>query len=158
MQVRAEHLDSPLGIGEREPRLSWVLPAGSGEQLAYEVEVDGTPVRVEGDAHVLVPWPGKALGSGERREVRVRVETEAGLGEWSAPVVVEAGLLEPDDWSAAWVSTGAEPRRGRATGRRTGCAARSTSTGRSCARACTRPRTGIYEALARRRARRDATS
>ena len=108
MQVRAEHLDSPLGIGEREPRLSWVPPAESGEQLAYEVEVDGIPVRVEGDAHVLVPWPGKALGSGERREVRVRVETEAGLGEWSAPLVVEAGLLDPDDWSAAWVSTGAE--------------------------------------------------
>ena len=57
---------------------------------------------------MLVPWPGKALGSGERREVRVRVETEAGLGEWSAPLVVEAGLLDPDDWSAAWVSTGAE--------------------------------------------------
>ena len=72
------------------------------------MEVDGHPVRVEGDAHVLVPWPGKALGSGERREVRVRVETEAGLGEWSEPLVVEAGLLDPDDWSAAWVSTGAE--------------------------------------------------
>ena len=109
MQVRAEHLDSPLGIGEGEPRLSWVLPVGSGEQRAYEVEVDGIRVRVEGDAHVQVPWPGKALGSGERREVRVRVETEAGLGEWSDLLVVEAGLLEPDDWSAAWVSTGAEP-------------------------------------------------
>jgi len=109
VQVRAEHLDSPLGIGEGEPRLSWVLPVGSGEQRAYEVEVDGIRVRVEGDAHVLVPWPGKALGSGERREVRVRVETEAGLGQWSDPLVVEAGLLEPDDWSAAWVSTGAEP-------------------------------------------------
>ena len=68
MQVRVEHLDSPLGIGEREPRLSWVLPVGSGEQLAYEVEVDGIPVRVEGDAHVLVPWPARrwARGSGAR--------------------------------------------------------------------------------------------
>ena len=108
MQVRAEHLDSPLGIGEREPRLSCVPPAGSGEQLAYEVEVDGISVRVEGDAHVLVPWPGKALTSGERREVRVRIETDAGLGQWSAPLGVEAGLLDQEDWSAAWVSTGAE--------------------------------------------------
>ena len=141
MQVRAEHLDSPLGIGEREPRLSWVLPVGSGEQRAYEVEVDGIRVRVEGDAHVLVPWPGKALGSGERREVRVRVETEAGLGEWSDPLAVEAGLLEPDDWSAAWVSTGDRPVRP-ATDRRTGSAARSRSTSPSSARACTRPRTG----------------
>ena len=37
VQVRAEHLDTSLGIGEREPRLSWRLPAESGEQLAYEV-------------------------------------------------------------------------------------------------------------------------
>ena len=109
MQLRAEHLDRALGIGEREPRLSWRLPPGTSRQLAYEVEVDdGTSVRVEGDAHVLVPWPGKALASGERREVRVRVETETGLGEWSEPLVVEAGLLDPDDWSASWISTGAD--------------------------------------------------
>ncbi len=93
MQVRAEHLDHPLGIGEREPRLSWRLPEGAGRQLAYEVALDdGTSSRVEGDANVLVPWPGKALASGERREVRVRVETDAGVGEWSEPLVVEAGL------------------------------------------------------------------
>ena len=109
MQLRAEHLDRALGIGEREPRLSWRLPDGSSRQVAYEVTLDdGTTTRVEGDAHVLVPWPGKTLASGERREVRVRVETEAGLGEWSEPLVVEAGLLDPDDWSASWISTGAE--------------------------------------------------
>ena len=154
MQVRAEHLDSPLGIGEREPRLSWVPLAGSGEQLAYEVEVDGIPVRVEGDAHVLVPWPGKALGSGERREVRVRVETEAGLGEWSEPLVVEAGLLDPDDWSAAWVSTGAEAG---AAGHRPAYRLRGEITvdepvvrARLYATAH-----GIYELVARRATRRD---
>ncbi len=76
-------------------------------QLAYEVEVDGAVTRVEGDAHVLVPWPARALASGERREVRVRVETDAGLGAWSEPVAVEAGLLTTADWSASWISTGA---------------------------------------------------
>ena len=107
MQLRVEHLDHPLGIGDREPRLSWRLPADAGRQLAYEVEVEGAVTRVEGDAHVLVPWPARALASGERREVRVRVETDAGLGAWSEPAAVEAGLLSTADWSAAWISTGA---------------------------------------------------
>ena len=105
--LRAEHHDG-LGIGEREPRSSWRLPIGAVRQAAYEMRLDdGTTTRVEGDANVLVPWPGKTLASGERREVQVRVETDLGISEWSEPLAVEPGLLEPDDWQAAWVSTAA---------------------------------------------------
>jgi len=103
--LRVEHRDG-LGIGERRPRLSWRLPTGTARQDAYELRLDdGTRARVEGDACVLVPWPGRPLASGERREVRVRVWTDRGPSEWSEPLAVEAGLLEPSDWRAEWIST-----------------------------------------------------
>jgi len=107
--LRAEHRDG-FGLGEREPRLSWQLPDGAIRQLAYEVECeDGTSSRVAGPANVLLRWPFDPLTSGERREIRVRLETDRGRTDWSAPLVVEAGLLDASDWRATWVCTGAEP-------------------------------------------------
>jgi alpha-L-rhamnosidase len=101
--LRAEHLDHPLGLGEPRPRLSWRLPAGSARQTAYELsDSAGATAVVASDACVLVPWPGRPLAPGERRSVRVRVRTEAGLSDWSEPLAVEAGLLGPGDWRAAW--------------------------------------------------------
>jgi len=107
--LRAEHRDG-FGLGEREPRLSWQLPDGAIRQLAYEVECeDGTSSRVAGPANVLLRGPFDPLTSGERREIRVRLETDRGRTDWSAPLVVEAGLLDASDWRATWVCTGAEP-------------------------------------------------
>jgi alpha-L-rhamnosidase len=104
MRVRVEHLEQPLGIGVRRPRLSWRLPQGATEQLAYELELAGlTTGRVESPENVLVAWPGGDLVSGERLDVRVRVWTDLGESEWSEVTTVEAGLLETGDWSASWV-------------------------------------------------------
>jgi alpha-L-rhamnosidase len=101
--LRAEHRDG-LGIGEARPRLSWRLPPGATRQDAYELALDDdTTVRVDGDACVLVPWPGRPLRSGERREVRVRTWTDLGESAWSSSLAVEAGLLEEADWRADWV-------------------------------------------------------
>ena len=87
MQVRVEHLDHPLGIGEREPRLSWRLPAGAGRQVAYEVALDdGTSSRVEGDAQRA----GAVAGQGRWPRANgarsgCASETDRGQGEWSEP-------------------------------------------------------------------------
>ena len=108
--VTVEHHREPFGIGEATPRLSWGtrtdLPGW--RQAAYELEVE--PVdgpawssgRVDSAESVLVPWGAPPLTSRERRSVRVRVWGE-GASEpsaWSEDVVVEAGLLEPSDWTA----------------------------------------------------------
>ncbi|WP_127503349.1 family 78 glycoside hydrolase catalytic domain [Actinoplanes solisilvae] len=53
---------------------------------------------------VLVPWPGAPLTSREAASVRVRAGDTAGWSGWSEPATVEAGLLEPADWSARFVS------------------------------------------------------
>ena len=101
-----EHHREPLGIGDRRPRVSFKVDADpSWTQVAYELEVtrDGvaTRARVDSPDSVLVPWPGEDLVSRERASLRVRVVGREGdTSPWSAPAVLEAGLLEPGDWHA----------------------------------------------------------
>ncbi len=116
---RIEHLrpagnpDRPrvLGIGQPSPRLSWRITEADADyrQDGYQVEItrtgdDPETVSVEGDEQVLVPWPGRPLTSREQVDVRLRVRSGAEVSEWSAPVQVEAGLLDPSDWMARFIS------------------------------------------------------
>ena len=84
MRVRVEHLEQPIGIGDRRPRLSWQLPEVATRQVAYELRLDdGTSTgRMEVAENVLVAWPGEPLTSRERREVQVRVWTGLGVRPW----------------------------------------------------------------------------
>jgi alpha-L-rhamnosidase len=68
---------------------------------------------VESGESVLVPWEAPPLGSRERRAVRVRVWGPDGDGPspWSEEAVVEAGLLEPEDWTALLVAPAGEDER-----------------------------------------------
>src|SRR5262252_4458234 len=94
-QLRVEHLGAgALGIGERRPRLSWWLPNGAREQVAYRIDA-GTwdSTRVASSDSVLVPWGGEPLGSQQRVEWRVKVWTDLGESDWSAPTWFETGLL-----------------------------------------------------------------
>ncbi|CCH87624.1 alpha-L-rhamnosidase A [Modestobacter italicus] len=106
--VTVEHHREPLGIGDIRPRLSWVTSTELPDwhQTAYELEVDDwSSGRVASDESVLVPWGAPPLTSRERRSVRVRVwgTGAAEPSAWSEDVVVEAGLLEPADWTATLV-------------------------------------------------------
>ena len=104
-RLRAEHLDGAvLGLGVPRPRLSWWLPPGTTRQSAYTVEIDGRETaRVDTDACVLVPWPGDPLGSRGRVQWRVKVWTDAGESDWSAPATMETGLLHPSDWAGRFI-------------------------------------------------------
>ncbi|MBF6600524.1 MAG: family 78 glycoside hydrolase catalytic domain [Dehalococcoidia bacterium] len=83
-------------------------------QTAYEIAVrrDGgvaTTGRIDSDASVLVPWPFAPLTSRGRCDVRVRVWGDDGAhSDWSAPLAIEAGLLDPSDWRARFVSAADE--------------------------------------------------
>ncbi|TDD65279.1 alpha-L-rhamnosidase [Jiangella aurantiaca] len=97
----------PLGIGERRPRLSWTVTADRPwRQTGYDVELTRTGaapevVTIDSADQVLVPWPAQPLTSRERVTVRVRLHGDDGATTgWSEPTVLEAGLLEPGDWSA----------------------------------------------------------
>jgi alpha-L-rhamnosidase len=105
------HTDSPvLGLGTGAPRLSWTVPGAEPgyRQTAYEIEITRRGLveshTVESSEQILVPWPGEPLTSREAASLRVRVAHGNTWSEWSTRASVEAGLLEPTDWTAVFVS------------------------------------------------------
>lgn len=110
-RLHAEYLPTALGLGTATPRLSWqIIDAPAGwTQTAATVEITDADGHVEtvtlsGADQVLVDWPGAPLVSRERRTVRVRVTGADGSpSPWSDPLTIEAGLLEPTDWTARLV-------------------------------------------------------
>src|SRR5580704_14400639 len=109
VDVRAEyHRGCALGIGESRPRLSWVVSTNSDGwyQSGYEVEVDGIGTgRQESGDSVLVTWPGPDLISRKSNRIRVRVwGSDGSASDWSEPVLIEAGLLSPEEWAAQWIT------------------------------------------------------
>lgn len=90
--------------------MSWLVESdapGCG-QRSYEIaarDMDtGGEVEtglLESGESVLVPWPFDALPARARRRVRVRVTSSSGeLSDWSEPLDLQVGLLDPSDWSA----------------------------------------------------------
>jgi alpha-L-rhamnosidase len=128
--LRIEHLATAsggaIGIGVATPRLSWIVAATSENwrQSAYEVELYCNPPdcaaycnpadcvtlrgrtgRVESGESVLVPWPFAPLASRERLLVRVRAwDADGQATAWSGPAPVEAGLLDPGDWTGQFIT------------------------------------------------------
>ena len=110
--VTVEHHREPLGIGQPRPRLSWVVDTTvpGWAQRAYEIEISSggssiTTGRIDSVDQVLVPWPGDALPSRARCEVRVRVwGPDADPSPWSRPTALEIGLLDPDLWTVKMVA------------------------------------------------------
>ncbi|MBO2448687.1 family 78 glycoside hydrolase catalytic domain [Actinomadura barringtoniae] len=103
--LRVEHLDAPLGIGDRQPRLSWRLPPEATGQRAYRIRLDSgreTGWR-DGDGNVLVPWPFSPLRSRERVRWQVQARTDRGESQWSPWCAFETGLLDAADWTARWI-------------------------------------------------------
>ena len=103
--LRAEHLVDPIGLADPRPRLSWKLPPDLPRQAAFEVRADGGPgVEIESGESHLIDWPFEPLVSRRRVTWQVRARGEANdWTGWSAPAVVEAGLLDRGDWSARFV-------------------------------------------------------
>jgi alpha-L-rhamnosidase len=100
--LRVEHLDHPLGIDTAVPRLSW---RSAGRQRSYRIRSDNgwDTGRVDDERSLLVPYGGPPLRSAERVTWRVRVWTDQGRSDWSAPGWFETGLLSPADWTAPWI-------------------------------------------------------
>ena len=85
------------------------MAAAGFVQVSYEIEIERSGAietfAVDSADQVLVPWPAAPLKSRERVSVRVRVRDRSGSWSgWSEPVRAEAGLLDPTDWTARFVS------------------------------------------------------
>ena len=117
--LRCEYLVDPLGIDAVKARLSWVIQSERrGErQSAYQILAASTPEllaqdqgdlwdsgRVASDQSIQVEYAGGPLRSGARCHWKVRVWDKDGQPiAWSQPAFWTMGLLNPDDWQAAWI-------------------------------------------------------
>jgi alpha-L-rhamnosidase len=116
--LQTEQRTEPLGMGERQPRLSWRLlsdrrGAAQGSYRITAAERPGDlddPTRLVWDSgrresadSLLVPWEGQALRTATRYHWRVQVWDETGTPGTTAQTWFETGLLHADDWSAVWV-------------------------------------------------------
>ncbi len=114
--LTVEHLSSPLGLEERQPKFSWKLSDSkrNSMQAAYEIEVGENANlsgkltwksgKVTSDASINVIYKGSALQSDKRYFWRVRVWNNKGeSSNWSAIQFWQMGLLSVTDWKAQWI-------------------------------------------------------
>jgi alpha-L-rhamnosidase len=121
--LRVEHLENPLQLDVREPRLSWKIRATEPDvkhltQQSYHILVASNPQlladdqgdlwdsgQVESDQSVLVPYLGKPLSSRQACYWKVRVTDNQGhQSGWSDSAKWKMALLDPSDWSGSkWI-------------------------------------------------------
>ena len=112
-QLRCDHLTDPLGVGNPQPCLSWVVTDASRRgvmQSAYEVrvEADGRTVwksgKVESAESAGIAYGGEPLVSDTRYTWRVRVWDDRGkVSAWSRPASWRTGLFHKTEWQARWI-------------------------------------------------------
>jgi alpha-L-rhamnosidase len=118
--LRCEYMENPLGVGERQPRLSWRWEEGrrGAAQRAYRILVASSLAilgqhrgdlwdsgLVESGETVNIPYAGATLASRQRSYWKVCGVDERGeLTPWSAPAWWEMGLLEAEAWEGQWIS------------------------------------------------------
>ncbi|MFD0671217.1 family 78 glycoside hydrolase catalytic domain [Cohnella sp. GCM10027633] len=114
--LRCEYMRNPIGIGVRNPRISWKLKSEERGvlQSAYRIEVAGDPSfasalwdsgEVSSSRSVHVELSGLRTESFRRYYYRVKVWDANGRStDWSSETAFwEMGVLEPAQWQAQWI-------------------------------------------------------
>lgn len=120
-RVLCEYEVNPPGLDTPAPRLTWsmtsdvrgdrptafhILAATSEALLAKDRGDLWDTGRVGTDAHLHVPYAGRALRCGDRVHWKVRAWDRDGTPTpWSAPAWFEMGPMSSNDWAgAAWIA------------------------------------------------------
>ncbi|MBG6087548.1 alpha-L-rhamnosidase [Actinomadura viridis] len=121
--LTCEMVQTPLGLDEPSPRLSWKLRSSrrGDAQTSYRItaaldrrDLDDAERliwdtgRRESADGVLVPYDGPPLQSSTRYHWRVEVWDAGGAAAGRADSWFETGLLHPGEWRAAWIGRDAE--------------------------------------------------
>ena len=116
--LRTEYLETPIGLDEVQPRLSWRLESnGRGErQSAYRILVATEPARLEVGAADLwdsgrvasdrtshIIYGGEPLRSRQRCYWKVIAWNRDGTTRADADSYWEMGLLAPQEWHGEWI-------------------------------------------------------
>ncbi len=118
-QLTCEYLENPSVVDVMQPRLSWMNEAEEGarnqRQTAWQVRVASSKEMLEqpdlwdskkrmSDQSIRVKYEGEPLDSRQKCWWQVRVWDQDGkASNWSEPGWWRMGLLQPDDWKAAWI-------------------------------------------------------
>lgn len=117
--LRCRRDSAPLGVDERNPRLSWQLSGSKHDlkQLAYQILVARSrddlekgilawdTGRIASHQSIHHPYAGQELESRGQYFWKVRVWTNQQDKPLVSPVARwEMGLLNKSDWSASWIS------------------------------------------------------
>ncbi|MBC8111855.1 MAG: family 78 glycoside hydrolase catalytic domain, partial [Verrucomicrobia bacterium] len=118
--LRCEYKSNPVGIDDRNPRLSWLINASErgALQTAYQIQVANSLTELNSGKNLLwdsgetqsgqstqITYTGKPLISRQHCFWRVKVKTNKGNSVWSEPAFWEMGLLAVADWSAQWIES-----------------------------------------------------
>jgi alpha-L-rhamnosidase len=119
IDLRAENLVAPLGLGVKQPRLSWKIISDKRDfmQTAYEIQISTTKDPSKGDAwntgmvmsdqSTNITYQGQELKSTTHYFWRVRVWDNSGKASpWSEISWWTTGLLNTSDWKAQWIESG----------------------------------------------------
>ncbi|MCO5053696.1 MAG: glycoside hydrolase family 78 protein [Verrucomicrobiae bacterium] len=117
--LRCEYRDNPLGIDETQPRLTWRVESNErgAKQTAYRILVASNAGQLnqnQGDLWdsgkmtsaetVNIVYAGRALASRQQCFWKVCVWDQNGASSWSESAQWSMGLLQPQDWSAQYIS------------------------------------------------------
>jgi len=117
--LTVENLITPVGLGTKQPRLSWKIISDKRNvlQTAYEIQISTTKDPSKGEAwktdkvmsdqSVYVTYQGAELKSLTHYFWRVRVWDNSGKASpWSERSWWTTGLLNSSDWKAQWIESG----------------------------------------------------
>ena len=120
--LSCEQIINPLGIGVRQPLLSWIIESSENDihQSAFEIVVSNNKAdidknvgtcwntgKVASDETVFLTYQGAPLLSFTRYFWKVRVYDQNGNpSEWSSPAWFETAMLDASDWKAHWIGDG----------------------------------------------------
>ena len=93
-------------VATARPPLRWGVDTAVAPWTQDRAELElrrGSEVEtaVVGEDSVRVPWPFEPLSSGEEASLRLRVSGSGDtVSDWSKPLRIRAGFLEPGGWAA----------------------------------------------------------
>lgn len=127
-QLRCEFRDSPLGVDDPTPRLSWQFAASDPNardlrQTAAQILVASSVTllardhgdlwdsgKLPGDSTTLISYAGKPLATDQTVFWKVRAwDARKRVSAWSAPATWTMGVVSPADWQACWIGATPSP-------------------------------------------------
>ena len=119
-ELTCEYRKNPVGLDNRNPRISWKLwsDCQNTMQTGYRVQVSQCEDfalilwdtgEVNTDQSIHVQYKGPCLIPRTRYYYRVMVTDNHGeYTGWSEPAFWETGMMNPSEWAAGWITAGME--------------------------------------------------